>query len=45
MPQPQPEPEPLSQEEYEGWRALQDVLEERNREYWAEATADDGADD
>jgi hypothetical protein len=30
--QPQPEPE-----EYEVWRDLEDVLEERDRESWAEA--------
>ena len=28
-------------DEYEAWRDLQDVLEERDREYWAEARDQD----
>lgn len=36
--QPQPE-----REEYEDWRLLQEALEERDREWWAEA--DDESDE
>lgn len=36
MTQPQPELEQAA-EDYEAWRDLQDVLEERDREWWAEA--------
>lgn len=32
MSQPRPEP----QDDYEAWRDLQAVLEERDREWWAE---------
>lgn len=36
-PAPEPlEPDDAYLEEYEAWRDLRDVLEERNREYWAE---------
>ena len=31
------QPRPERQDDYEAWRALQDVLEERDREWWAEA--------
>ena len=37
---PVPE-DPLDQNAWEDWRVLQDVLEERDREYWAEAADDD----
>lgn len=36
MSQPQPE-----REEYESWRVLQEVLEERDREWWADADQDE----
>ncbi|HEY0889357.1 MAG TPA: hypothetical protein VGE38_07090 [Nocardioides sp.] len=35
MSQPQPEREPTTVEDVEAWRDLQDVLEERDREWWA----------
>lgn len=35
----QPEPE---YDGYQGWRDLQDVLEERDRGWWAEAEGADG---
>lgn len=38
MSQPAPE-----RDEYEEWQALQDVLEERDREYWAGNPDDDEA--
>lgn len=42
MTQPAPEPTP-ELDEYEAWQDLQAVLEERDREYWAEqSSADDG---
>jgi hypothetical protein len=34
----QPAPEPA--EDREAWRDLQDVLEERDREWWADASSD-----
>jgi hypothetical protein len=37
MSQPAPE-----YDDYEAWRDLQDVLEERDREYWAEEEVDAG---
>lgn len=39
MTQPQPERE----EDFETWRDLQEVLEERDREWWAEETASEEA--
>lgn len=36
----QPAPE---HDDYEGWRDLQDVLEERDAEWWAEQEPDDEA--
>jgi hypothetical protein len=35
----QPAPEPA--EDYEAWRDLQDVLEERDREWWDDDQDDD----
>ncbi|MGY2703340.1 hypothetical protein [Nocardioides sp. HB32] len=32
-------------DDYEAWRDLQDVLEERNREYWAGDPLDDDTED
>lgn len=40
MSQPQPECD-LDLDEVEDWRRLQDVLEERDREWWADAQEDD----
>lgn len=37
MSQPLPE-----RDDYEAWRDLQDVLEERDREWWDEAEGDEG---
>jgi hypothetical protein len=37
----EPLDEPPVEEAYEAWRDLQDVLEERDREYWAEAHAEE----
>jgi hypothetical protein len=34
----QPAPEPA--EDREAWRDLEDVLEERDREWWADASSD-----
>jgi hypothetical protein len=33
--QPQYEPEPSTPEDVEAWRVLQEVLEERDRDWWA----------
>lgn len=40
MSQPQPERE-TNYEDVEAWRALQEVLEERDREWWAGDPDDD----
>lgn len=37
----QPQPERQDDAEVEAWRDLQAVLEERDREWWAEAARDD----
>lgn len=34
---------PADQDEREAWQDLQAVLEERDREWWADAHGDDGA--
>lgn len=42
-PDVEPTDEPVPDAVYEAWRDLQDVLEERDREYWAGTYADDEA--
>jgi hypothetical protein len=37
------QPRPEQQDDYEGWRDLQAVLEERDREWWAEQDTDEDA--
>lgn len=44
MTQPTPEYD-YSYEEYEDWRALQEVLEERNAEWWATQDTDEANED
>lgn len=44
MTQPAPEPMPDPAEDGEAWRDLQDVLEERDREWWDGAVPDLGDD-
>lgn len=47
-PQPVPEQPPSREqgaESYEDWRLLQEVLEERDREWWADAQVDADADE
>ena len=42
QPQPERDVEPVDEpDDIEAWRDLQDVLEERDREYWAGGYADD----
>lgn len=42
MSEPKPESveTPITQDELEDWKVLRDVLEERDREWWAEAEED-----
>ncbi|MBB3041207.1 hypothetical protein [Nocardioides soli] len=41
QPEQRPDVEPVGVDDVEAWRDLQDVLEERDREYWARTYADD----
>ena len=43
MTQPLPERDVDTDDDIEAWRDLQDVLEERDREYWAGTYTDDEA--
>ena len=38
---PEPTPKPIDQDAIEDWRLLRDVLEERDREWWAENESED----